>query len=300
MNGVLNVDKPGGLTSHDVVARIRRACGQRRVGHAGTLDPLATGVLLVCLGQATRIAEYLTAGRKEYRATVRLGASTDTYDAEGQVVEERAVDPDDSQLRERLRHELERFRGEIEQVPPVYSAIKQGGEPLYRRARRGEVVQPRARTVTIDEIELESWSGPDAIIRLTCSPGTYVRSFAHDLGQVLGCGAHLAALVRTGSGSFRVESATSLDEIERSAEDGTLPSRVVPMDSALSQLPALDLSPAELDAVRVGQFLSRPPPVGSPDIPCRGRDPDGELVAILQFDTGRQRWRPRKVFLAGS
>ena len=216
LSGILNVDKPPGMTSHDVVDAIRRVSGQRRVGHAGTLDPMATGVLLVCLGQGTRVAEYLMGGRKRYRASVVLGSTTDTYDAEGEVTSSGGLA--DFQRAE-IETALAGFLGPIEQVPPIYSALKQGGEPLHRRARRGEVVEVRPRPVVIDEIRLLDWESPVVIFEVACSPGTYVRSLAHDLGQRLGSGAYLGSLVRLASGRFALEDATSLERLEEYGEE---------------------------------------------------------------------------------
>ncbi len=186
MDGILNIDKPQGWTSHDVVAWIRRVLKVKRVGHAGTLDPLATGVLLVCVGQATRVAEYLMASDKTYRAQIQLGTITDTYDTDGEVVETRPLSPDID--RGAIWVALGRFVGDIMQAPPAYSAIKQDGVPLHRRARRGEEVRPAPRPVRIHSIQLVDWTAPCLTVDVTCDPGTYIRSLAHDLGQALGCG----------------------------------------------------------------------------------------------------------------
>jgi tRNA pseudouridine(55) synthase len=182
LSGILNVDKPAGMTSHDVVDAIRRLAGQRKVGHAGTLDPMATGVLLVCLGQATRVAEYLMRGRKRYRATVVLGAATDTYDGEGEIVS--SGGPTDFS-QEQIQAALAGFVGRIEQVPPLYSALKRDGQPLHRLARQGKTIELESRPVEIEEMSLLDWTSPSLVVELTCSPGTYVRSLAHDLGQRL-------------------------------------------------------------------------------------------------------------------
>ena len=183
ISGLLNIDKPTGLTSHDVVARIRKLAKQKKVGHAGTLDPLATGVLLVCLGQATRLIEYVMAGRKQYRATIHFGLTTDTLDADGQVIAER----DASHLTEaELRQILPAFQGQIEQVPPIFSALKQGGQPLYKLARAGKTVEVAPRRVTIDSLKWLDWQPPKLTLEVVCSPGTYVRSLARDLGEAAG------------------------------------------------------------------------------------------------------------------
>ena len=204
-DGILNLNKPRGPTSHDVIDRIRALTGIRRVGHAGTLDPLATGVLLVCIGRATRVAEYLMDSHKIYRARVRLGIATDTYDAEGQVIPSvDSVDPIEISRAE-VETALVRFRGTIEQVPPMYSALKHKGEPLHKLARRGVEVKREPRQVEIPCLALTEWKPPECTLEMTCSPGTYVRALAHDLGQALGCGAHLTGLVRLASGGFRLK-----------------------------------------------------------------------------------------------
>ncbi len=234
-HGILNLDKPAGWTSHDVVGWVRRVLREKRVGHAGTLDPMATGVLLVCVGQATRVAEYLTAGQKVYRAEARLGATTDTYDADGEVVATAAVPPltvDD------LRGALAGFVGEIQQRPPAYSAIKQAGEAAYRKARRGEAVELPARPVTIDGIELLDWDPATAklTIEITCGPGTYIRSLTHDLGQALGSGAVLTRLTRTRSSQFAIEDAIGLDALADAARSGEVARHLYPIEAALRKL----------------------------------------------------------------
>ena len=234
--GVLNIDKPQGLTSHDVVNRVRRLLGIRRVGHAGSLDPLATGVLLVCVGQATRIVEYLQTGAKTYAVSVRLGAETDTYDAEGQVTARHplpALSPDD------LTSALAAFRGEISQRPPIYSALKRDGRPLYQLARAGAQVETQPRPVTVFAIDLLAWEPPDLSLRLTTSPGFYVRSLAHDLGQALGCGGHVAALRRLASGTWRAEDSVSLEELAAAGE--RWPAFLHGLPAALAMLPAVVL-----------------------------------------------------------
>jgi tRNA pseudouridine55 synthase len=200
LSGVLCVDKPLGMTSHDVVGRTRRVAGLRRVGHAGTLDPLATGVLLLCLGRAARLIEYLVGHDKVYETTVRLGQTTATYDAEGEVLAER---PFLHLTLSQIEAALEAFRGDIVQQPPIYSAIKQGGQPLYKLARQGktEVARPY-RPVTIHELTRLSWEPPHLSLRIACSSGTYIRSLGYDLGEALGCGGHLSALRRLAVGRF--------------------------------------------------------------------------------------------------
>jgi tRNA pseudouridine55 synthase len=289
INGILNLNKPRGLTSHDVVDRIRRVAGQRRVGHAGTLDPMATGVLLVCLGRATRVSEYLMASPKLYRARVRLGVTTDTYDAEGAVLEERSVDVS----REAVEAALQRFRGHILQVPPMYAALKRGGQPLYKLARQGKTVQRDPRPVEVTRLQLTAWEPPLLTLEVACSPGTYVRSLAHDLGQALGCGAHLAGLVRLASGDFRLGDATPLDDVTPER----LGSLIHPIDAALRQYPALCLDETAARRLRSGQSIAAAAPKdGEPSL-ARAYGPDGAFLAVVVYRPGERLWRPRKVFL---
>ncbi len=289
-DGILNCDKPHGPTSHDVVDRIRALTGVRRVGHAGTLDPLATGVLLVCIGRATRVAEYLMAGQKVYRARVRLGITTDTFDAEGQVVAEAAVEVGRAQVETALAH----FRGEIAQVPPMYSAIKHEGTSLHRLARRGIEVERKPRQVEVLRLELTAWEPPECTLEVTCSPGTYVRALAHDLGQALGCGAHLTGLVRLASGDFRLEDAVTVKEFAQAAAEGRWPDLLHPLDAALTHFPALRLDADAARRLCSGQAIAN----------CelriaglaRAYGPDGTFLALAVYDPAAGVWRPRKVF----
>ncbi len=217
MDGILNIDKPPGRTSYSVVAMVKRLSGERRVGHAGTLDPAASGVLPVCLGQATRVVEFLMATTKVYRADVELGVATDTYDATGQVT----FRADASGIAiARLEDALEPFRGAIRQTPPMFSALKHRGQPLYQLARAGVSVERRSRAVTIHRLELISWQPPVAVLEIECGKGTYIRSLAHDLGQSLGYGAHLKNLVRTRCGIFDIRDAVSLPKLEEALQRG--------------------------------------------------------------------------------
>jgi len=303
ISGILNIDKPRGLTSHDVVNRLRRAAGQRRVGHAGTLDPMATGVLLICLGQATRVAEYLMNAPKRYRARVMLGIATDTYDAEGTPISEQPCPPF---TRQQLEDHLHRFLGVIEQVPPMYSAVKVGGQPLYRLARRGVTVERKPRRVEIYAIELLSWDPPFLQFIVECSPGTYIRSIAHDLGRVLGCGAHLTDLTRLASGKFRLEDAHPLEAVEAAFAAGEWRRIVHPLDEALAHFPAVTLDEEKAKRVRHGQPVElaqvspdRTSQEGSTTAPlCRVYSPEGTLLALLYQKDGSNQWWPRKVFVA--
>lgn len=294
LTGILNVDKPPEMTSHDVVDAIRRVTGQRKVGHAGTLDPLATGVLLVCLGQATRVSEYLMAGRKRYRATIVLGMTTDTYDADGEIVRR---DGRTDFAQQEIEDALAGFKGHIEQVPPMYSAIKQDGQPLHKLARQGKTVERAPRPVEIDEIAVLDWMPPTLIVEVACSPGTYIRSLAHDLGQQLGSGAYLAALVRLRSGRFGLEDAVSLGRLEEAFEHGRGEEYLIPLDEALLDWPALVVG--EEDARRIGQGQAvpgAPPTAEGNGVLSRAYSLDGDFLAILTYDAAAELWRPKKVF----
>ena len=292
VDGILNIDKPQGWTSHDVVAWIRRVLKVKRVGHAGTLDPLATGVLLVCVGQATRVAEYLTASDKTYRAQIQLGISTDTYDTDGQIVETRPL-PDDLD-RGAIWVALGRFVGDIMQAPPAYSAIKQDGVPLHRRARRGEDVRPAARPVCIHSIQLIDWTAPCLTVDVTCAPGTYIRSLAHDLGQALGSGGALSGLRRTRSGRFLAENALSPEGVAEAYRAGELDTHLHPMSAALSQLAPVPVADEEIKRLRNGQPIAgHLPSLTREGYALSG---DGAVVAILRPDPDRGQWWPDKVF----
>lgn len=244
MLGFLLIDKPKGITSHDVVNRIRRQFGTRRVGHAGTLDPLATGLLVVAIGPATRFLQYLELEPKAYEAIARFGESTDTQDAEGEIIRTR---PLPVSLSEVLPAHLPRFIGTIEQLPPMYSAVKKAGKALYAYARQGVDVEREPRTVYIDAYELTSADRETASFSIVCSGGTYVRTLIHDLGEALGCGAHLAGLVRTRAGRFHLDDAVSLDAVTRND--------LLCLSSALAHLPSVTLPLAQVQMIREGRTL---------------------------------------------
>ncbi len=297
MNGILNINKPAGWTSHDVVAKVRRLLGQREVGHAGTLDPLATGVLLVCAGQATRVSEYLMAGRKVYRAVVRLGVTTDTYDADGEIT---SRSPVPALSREDILAALAPFIGALLQRPPAYSAIKQEGVPAYRKARRGETVELTPRPVTIHRMELVDWGAVDwetLTLEVICDPGTYIRSLAHDIGQALGCGATLAQLTRLRSGQFAVEDAVTLDALAEAARTGDLARHLHPLRAALYDLTAVPVDAAASQRLIYGQAL--PCPVTPQTATGYALEADGTVRAILTYDAAASLWRPHKVFVTG-
>jgi tRNA pseudouridine55 synthase len=290
-NGVLVVDKPSGPTSHDVVDRVRRIAGIRRVGHAGTLDPFASGVLLLLLGSATRLSEYFMGMDKTYQATVRLGVETETHDPEGTIV---AENPGWQRLSEpEVRQALRGFRGRIEQTPPAYSAKKVRGEAAHRRTRRGEEVELLPVPVDIHELDLLGADLPELRLALRCSSGTYVRALARDLGRSLGVGGHLSALRRTGLGPFGLDSSLPLDRLG-APED--LAEALLPSAQALSHLPAVRVEAPDALRIRQGQFLPLAGEEIPEDTPIRVLL-QGELLAIAARE-GNQ-LRPRKVLVHG-
>jgi len=293
LEGILVVAKEPGPTSHDIVALIRRLTGVRRVGHGGTLDPFAAGVLPVFVGRATRLVEYHMGDGKQYRAQVCFGARSTTDDLEGELTPSAEPAP----TRERVERALVGFKGEIEQIPPDYSAVRIAGRKAYELARHGEKPELRARRVTVSRLELTEWDGTDparpiAQLDIACSAGTYVRALARDLGQRLGCGAYLAALTRTASGPFRLDAAHRLDEVRTALSEGRASEMLLPMDSGL-EFPELALSDVELSHFARGQQLRRAaPPEGEGLV--RVTDPAGRLVAIGRLADGFL--RPEKVF----
>jgi tRNA pseudouridine55 synthase len=280
MNGILVVDKPKGPTSFDVVAAVRRALKVKKAGHTGTLDPMATGVLAICLGDATRVAQVFTDGDKAYDATVKLGVTTDTLDAEGKVLETRPVPP---VTRASLEAALAPFRGPQHQTPPMYSAIKKDGKRLYELARAGEEVEREAREVTVHALTLNDFSADEVKLSVSCSKGFFVRTLAADLGEALGCGAHLTALRRTQSGPFALAQAVPLATL---VEQGTAAAegRLVSVDAALTFLPEVRTTEAEADRVRHGGVVE----VARPDVPLvRVTDSTGRVLALAEVSRGR-------------
>ena len=292
-DGFLIIDKPLTWTSFDVVAQVRRLVGERRIGHAGTLDPLATGVLPLALGRATRVVEYLSDAGKAYDAVVHLGVSTTTYDREGEVTYTAAPAqiPDLAQVAAALA----RFRGPQEQLPPMHSAVKQGGKRLYELARAGQEVERRPRPITISRLDVIEYTPPQLRLAVECSKGTYIRTLAHDLGTALGCGAHLAALVRTQHGPFSLAEAVPLDALAAAVTDGAWAQHLQPLDRALTHLPALTLDADEARRVQQGQGLARLAPAGDAAPLARLYGPDGRLLALAAWQPATGRWQPTKV-----
>lgn len=287
--GLLNIHKPQGPTSHDIVARVRRGTRVKKVGHAGTLDPMATGVLVLCVGPATRLSEYVMGSPKTYRARVLLGTETDTYDAEGEVIARNPAEVSEATL----VAALDRFRGTIQQIPPMYSAIKQGGQKLYELARAGQDVERPARTVTIYRLALVAFEFPLVELEIECSPGTYVRSLAHDVGQAVGVGGHLAALQRTASGQFTLAAATAWPAFEAAMGAGTWHSYLLPPDLALADAPAVQLTLEEANHIRQGRLIPAAEEGEWADI-ARAYDPDGTFIAVVE--RRGDHWKPHKVF----
>jgi tRNA pseudouridine55 synthase len=282
IDGVLLVDKPAGMTSHDVVARVRRAAGTRRVGHTGTLDPAATGLLILCLGNATRMSEFLIGMDKVYEGTLRLGVITDSYDMDGTVTEERPVPP--LSLAE-VQAAMDGFTGDILQVPPMVSAVKVGGERLYKKARKGEEVEREPRPVTVAEFLALSMESPEVRFVTRCTRGTYVRSLCHDVGQILGCGAVLSSLRRTAVGPHRVENAITLDALDsREAVE----ERLLPMHNVLDLPEARVRDSAREHAIHGGALsvahLVAPCAVRSGWVQVKAAD--GTLLALGEMQPG--------------
>lgn len=286
MEGTLILDKPSGPTSHDVVYQVRRACGLRRVGHAGTLDPLATGVLVVCLGRVTRLIEYMMGHDKVYEGIVRLGASTNTYDLEGEITTSRPV-PELTLAQ--LDSALDQFRGPIEQIPPLYSAIKKDGQPLYKLARAGKKVDIPPRSVTIHALEIVRWTSPDLHLRVHSSSGTYIRSLAHDIGEALGCGGHLAFLRRTAVGPFTLDQALPLAEL--AAE--TAADHLLSAGETIPHIPQFVAEESQIQALLNGRHVE-----GSLDTDEATRrqlvDAAGTFFGVIRWEDGK--WRPEKMF----
>lgn len=284
--GVLIVRKEAGWTSHDVVAKVRGLLGGVKVGHAGTLDPAATGVLPVLVGRATRVAEYLVDWDKEYRAVLRLGETTDTQDATGTVL----AQVDASKVSEAaVRDVVAQFRGPQRQLPPMYSAVKVGGRPLYKAARAGKTVEREERAIVIHELEILAVDGRDVTVRVVCSKGTYIRTLCADIGQALGVGGHLFALERRRVGPLSIDQALTIDQVVAQVAIGTLRHHLITLDQALDQLPVLVVNDEQAQRVLHGGAVS---PMGVGQLPLslepvsvRLKDEGGRLLAIGTHDT---------------
>lgn len=306
MHGSLLIDKPDGMTSHDVVSRVRRAARTRRVGHAGTLDPFATGLLVMCVGFATRLMQFLVGHDKEYIATVRLGFATDTQDLTGKQIT--PLQSSNKLSEEEVRETLIEMTGPQLQLPPMYSAKKIGGERLYQAAREGREVAREPVTITVHSIEMLSgnnlWMREnndgtcDFRIRVRCSSGTYVRTLAHDLGNRLSTGAHLAALRRTAIGQFDISSAISLEEVQRLGEEGKLSDEMISLADTVSHLKMIELDDERVKLALNGRQISldESHQPDSFDELVRLCDHQGNLIAVGEIDASRKVVKPRVVF----
>ncbi len=291
ISGVLVVDKPIGMTSHDVVQVIRKGSNIRRAGHTGTLDPRASGVLVVLIGPAVRLSEYVSASDKRYQAVIMMGTTTDTYDADGKTTSSSPVDVTEEQF----ETELQKFVGQIEQVPPPYSAVKIQGRKAYELARKGEEVELEPRTINVYSLELLEWAPPEVVLDVYCSSGTYVRSLVNDLGERLGCGATLTGLRRTKSGRFTLRDAVPLRKLNEAFADGTWYQYLIPAAEALSDWPTIELTHEEVEAIRHGHRIKA---AGTDQIKVLGVSEQGELVALMELDDETMEWQPKKVFFS--
>lgn len=273
-NGIILVDKPADWTSHDVVEKLRGILHERRVGHSGTLDPMATGLLTVFVGRATRAVQFAETHNKHYVASLRCGYSTDTQDTSGRVTVQTGISPTEAELTDVLPE----FTGEISQIPPMYSAIKVSGKKLYELARKGETVERKPRTVNISELSLVGHDGDDFVLSVSCSKGTYIRTLCNDIGERLGCRACMSALRRTNAGPFDVRDAHTLSEI---AED---PERyIIPVDSLFSEHPAIELSAAQTAKLKCGNILN----VSAKNGTYRVYGENGDFLALANVSAGK-------------
>jgi len=299
IDGFLNLYKPRGITSMEAVRRVRRFAKQRRgVGHGGTLDPLAEGVLPICFGQATRLMEYLVEGHKEYRMELALGVTTDTYDAEGEIAEE--ADPS-GVTAEQMESALNAFKGVFQQTPPMYSALKRQGKRLYELARAGIEVEREPRRVQVYRLVVLEFELPRLVLEVECGRGLYLRSLAHDIGQALGCGAHLSALTRLRAGAFRQEDSVSLEDLESRASEGTWEDLLKPLDFPLLDMKAVRVGRPGERLLRNGQPVSLgPQPSHITHLEsCRAYSEEGRFLGVVRWDRSQSLWRPHKMFHPG-
>jgi len=288
LTGLINLNKPVGPTSFQMINRLRRITGVRKIGHAGTLDPLAGGVLPICVGRAVRLSEYLMGDVKIYRAEITFGIRTATDDREGEIVSRQAVALDRAQVEAMLPQ----FTGDIEQVPPQYAAIKVDGRPMYELARRGHTIDAAARAVHIERLTLLEWQSPVAVIEIECGKGTYVRALARDLGDAAGCGAYLTALTRTRCGAFNIGDGVTLDALERTPD---WRAHLLPMDYGLRDWARVDFDAEQYARVNNGLIVPWSVPAAGPAL-VRAHAPDGAFFAIMRADAASNCLRPEKVF----
>lgn len=279
MNGIILVDKPQDWTSHDVVAKLRGILHERRIGHSGTLDPLATGLLVVFVGRATRAVEFAEADSKEYIAGLRLGIATDTQDISGNIISRCDAIP----ARETVICAVNSFVGEIDQIPPMYSAIKVGGKKLYELARRGESVERKSRRISINSIDVVGEDGDDLLLKVSCSKGTYIRTLCHDIGEKLGCGACMSSLRRTAAGVFSIENAHSIEEIQAAAASGDLQNFLLPLDTLFAQYPVLTVDENRTKRLKTGNIIN----FNAPDGKYRVYSESGEFLLLGEISDGK-------------
>lgn len=295
-DGIINVYKEKGFTSFDVVAKMRGILGQRKVGHTGTLDPAAEGVLPVCAGKGTRLCDMLTDHDKTYRATLLLGVDTDTQDTTGTVLEERATDHlTETQVREAIMS----FVGDYDQVPPMYSALKVDGKKLYELAREGKVVERKARPVKIHEIVIESMNLPEVVMSVSCSKGTYIRTLCHDIGEKLAVGGCMKELLRTKVGRFLLEDTMTLSELQQMKDEGRLSEAVLPLEAVFEEYPEIRAKDEVLDKlVKNGNpFRFKGAEPVSDGAPYKVYSMDGQFIGIFEYSEEKRMFYPRKVFL---
>lgn len=295
LSGIFVVDKPAGPTSMDVVRLAKRLTRQRRIGHGGTLDPFASGVLPICFGQATRTMEFLINGMKLYRAQIKLGVSTDTYDNQGKVI---STSDTSAITLEGIEQKLDAFRGTIDQIPPMFSALKQDGRRLYDLARAGKVVPRSPRRVHVFRLDILGWDPPYLDVAIECGRGFYVRSFANDFGDALGCGAHLSKLVRERAGPFSLNKALSLEQTEKAFASLDWPLQLYSVDTVFLHLRAAIIGKEMEKRLRQGQSVAlrtaRFAPIQQEG--CRAYSIDGRFVALLRFQQPPNIWQPEMVF----
>ena len=296
MNGIINIYKENGFTSHDVVAKLRGILKQRKIGHTGTLDPDATGVLPICIGKGTKLCDFLTDKEKTYKAVMLLGKETDTQDISGVVLAENEVSCNE----ESVIKVIKSFLGEYEQIPPMYSAIKQNGKKLYELAREGKEVERKPRNVNIISIDIEKIELPRVEFTVSCSKGTYIRTLCYDIGKMLGCGACMEALVRTKSGSFKIENSLRLDEIETFRDEGRLEEIIVPIDEVFTMYEKAVVSDRFEMLLNNGNVLIKEhfTEIKESKEPIRVYNSNGDFAAIYQVNEDKI-YKPIKMFLGG-
>ena len=299
-HGIINVYKEAGYTSHDVVARLRGICGQKKIGHTGTLDPDAVGVLPVCLGNGTRLCDILTDRRKEYVATLRLGMMTDTQDISGKILEEREVLVSPPEVRKVILS----FLGDSMQIPPMYSALKVNGKKLYELAREGKEVERAARPITVYGIEVLQEEHPEYVFKVECSKGTYIRTLCHDIGEQLGCGAVMTKLIRSRVGEFEIEKAHTLDELQSLADQGILSRAIVPVEMMFEDYPALVVKESSHKVIQNGNQLKKEDFLENTEEIADGKEirvysHQNIFFGIYRYEKRRKLFSPVKMFFVG-